>query len=256
MTFTPIGQTARTQAEGSQKEVGGKRGGTELETKRQGSSEIAAWLAKHTPEDMDKAAVSRASSHSVGLRIKYEGRYPTGPNGEHLPSYVVAVGCDVGGTTKNRLAAKADLEKFMTPAPIRQIEAWLAELSVISASRSRESIEIGLLLNAYSSRLTQYPSDVARKALLGKSWKWFPTWEELERVCETMAGPRRHMIAALSKPEPDPDQERRPATQEEKDRIAALVAEQFPHAPQAWRDRAVDEATKGNCMTGQKVETE
>ena len=202
---------------------------------------------------MDKAAVLRASSHGVSLEVKTQSRFPTGANGEYLPSYEVATGCRVHGTTEQRLAAKADLENFLVPAPVRQIEQWLAELSVITAGRGREGFDAELMVTAYSSRLAQFPADIARHALLAKTWKWFPTWDELERVCKSKAGPRLHMIAALSQPEPDPEPVRRPPTQEERDRIAALVAEQFPSVPQAWRDAAVKDATAGDCMTGEPM---
>lgn len=249
MTFTPIGQIAQTQAAGNQNEAGGRHGGTGAVTLHQGSSEIGKWLAGKSPADMDKAAVLRASQHGVTLEVKSQCRFPMGPNGERLPSYFVAVGCEVSGTQEQRDAALADLRKFETPATIRDIEIWLAELSVISASRNREGVESALMLTAYSSRLAQYPADVARAAVLGKTWKWWPTWEELERVCEAKAGPRRQMIAALAAPIPEPKPIRREPTQAEKDHIAALVAEKFPNVPQGWRDRAVEEATQGECIT-------
>lgn len=198
---------------------------------------------------MDKAAVSRAQSHGVGLAVKFEGRYPTGQNGEYLPSYQVATACAIEGTDEQRQAALADVVKFMTPAPVRNIEEWIAELSVITAGRGKEGFDAELLLNAYSARLSEFPADVVRYALLKHSWKWFPTWAELETVCKAKTGPRKHMIAALSQPAPDPEPKRRPPTQDEKDRIAALIAEQFPNVPQGWRDRATAEATKGDCMT-------
>lgn len=254
MTFTPIGQTGRTVAAGSQLGDGGKHGGTAVETSRQSSSAIAAWLASKAPADIDRAAVSRASSHGVTLEVRYEGRYPTGPHGEPLPSYQVATGCQINGTDEQRAAAIADLRNFETPAPVPQVEGWLAELSVITAGRGREGFDAELMVTAYSSRLIQYPADVVRYALLGKTWKWFPTWEELERVCAAKAGPRRHMIAALSQPAPDPEPVRRPPTQEERQRIADLIAEQFPQVPQGWRDRALDDATAGNCMTQEAAE--
>lgn len=254
MTFTRIGETGRTLAEENQSVVGVRHGETGSEIRPQNSSEIAEWLSNQAPSDMDKAAESRALSHGVNLEVRLEGRYPTGENGEYLPSYTVAVGCNIAGTNRDREAAKSDLLKFQTPAPIREIEKWLAELSVLTAGRGPDGFSAELLVSAYSSRLAQYPADVARYALLKHRWKWFPAWAELERVCEAKASPRRHMIAALSRPEPDPEPTRRPATQEEKDRIAALIAEQFPSVPQAWRDRAAEEATKGNCMTDKAAE--
>lgn len=249
MTFTHIGETGLTQAAESQNAAGCKLGKTGSAIKPQDSSEIAAWLASKSPVDMDKAAELRALSHGVNLAVRVEGRYPRGENGEILPSYTVAVGCDIAGTNRDREAAKADLLKFQTPAPIREIERWLAELSVLTAGRGADGFSAELLVTAYSSRLAEYPADVARYALLKHRWKWFPSWAEVERVCEAKAGPRRHMIAALSQPEPDPEPTRRPATQDEKDRIAALIAEQFPNVPQPWRDKALAEATKGDCMT-------
>lgn len=198
---------------------------------------------------MDKAAVLRAQSHGVALEVKFEGRYPTGPNGEYLPSYQVATSCSIFGDDKQRASALVDLQKFMTPPTVRRVEDWLAELSVITAGRGKEGFDAELLINAYSSRLSEFPADVVKYALLKHRWKWFPTWAELETVCVSKAGPRKHMIAALMTPSPPPEPTRRAATQEEKDRCAAHVAELFPNVPQAWRDRAVEETMKGDCMT-------
>lgn len=249
MTFTRIGQTGQMLADGSQPVGGDRLGATGSEIKRQDSSEIAQWLASHSPADLDKAAVSRAQSHGVGLAVRYESRFPSGPNGEYLPSYQVATSCDIQGKNDNRSAALSDLQKFMTPPPVRSIEDWLAELSVITAGRGKEGFDAELLVNAYSARLGEFPADVVKHALLKHRWKWFPTWAELETVCMSKAGPRKHMIAALMTPETPPDPTRRPATQEEKDRISALIAERFPNVPQGWRDRALEETAKGNCMT-------
>ena len=198
---------------------------------------------------MDKAAVSRASSHNVGLEVRYEGRYPTGANGERLPSYQVAVSCDIHGSKEDREAALADLLNFQTPAPQRAIEEWLAELSVTTASRQKDGMEQALALGVYSSRLGRYPADVVKDALLVKRWKWWPTWDELAGYCEAKASPRRHMIAALQKPAPDPEEGRRPPTQEERDRVQAMIDEMFPIQSADDRRRAVDIALEGDCMS-------
>lgn len=248
MTFKAIGQTEQTLAGKKQNEDGLCAGKTTSVETRRNSSEIAAWLVKHSPADLDKAAVSRAQSHGVTLNVRTEYRYPTGENGERLPSYPVATGCEVHGTDDQRRAALSDLKNFTIPAPIREIEKWIAELSVITAGRGREGFDAELLINAYSSRLAQFPADVAKYALLKKSWKWFPTWDELEKICAAKSGPRLHMISALMRPAPEPEPERRPATKEEKDRIAKLIAEQFPNVPQSWRDKAADQVTDGNSM--------
>lgn len=248
MSFQRIGQSYEQPRAKNLSEDGRSVGGGMSVGTRQPTSEIGEWLGNQSPADMDKAAVSRALSHGVTLAVRYEGRYPSGPNGERLPSYQVAAGCNIDGTDDQRAAALADLRNFLAPASIRQIEIWLAELSLITAGRGKEGFDAELFVTAYSSRLSQYPADVVRHALTIKTWKWFPTWDELESVCKAKTGPRKHMIAALSKPAPDPEPKRRPPTQDERDRIAALVAEQFPNVPQGWRDRAVDAATKGDCM--------
>jgi len=210
---------------------------------------VAAWLSKQAPADMDKAAVSRALSHGVELKVRYENRYPSGPNGERLPAYSVAVGCEiVGGNVE---AALADLRNFLTPAPTRQIEGWLAELSVIVAKRADDEFAEELRVTAYASRLSRYPADVVRSVLLKNTYRFFPTWDELEKRCEALTSPRRHMIAALERGPAPPEPIRRPPTDEERARIKAIIDEMFPMRSQEMRDAAVDEALKGDCMVGE-----
>lgn len=195
---------------------------------------------------MDKAAVSRALTHGVTLGVRYEGRYPN-----NAPSYQVAVGCDINGTSEQRNQALDSLQGFQQSAPQRAIEGWLVELSAITAGKGPDGVDADILLTAYSSRLSTYPADIVRDVLLGKTWKWFPTWEELEKICEAKSSPRRHMIAALSKPPLDPEPKTRPATQGERDRIQSLVDEMFPMKSKAERELAVSEALKGDCMKGE-----
>jgi uncharacterized protein YdaU (DUF1376 family) len=144
--------------------------------------------------------------------------------------------------------SERNIERFLTPADKRQIEEWLAELSVICAKRRDGEFDEALRLEAYTSRLAQYPADVARHAVLDHSWRFWPAWEELERVCDALAGPRRHMLHALKAPPPPPEPERRPPTAEERERIAVLIAELSPEVSQACRDEAVSQALAGDCM--------
>jgi len=224
----------------------GTPGGNRGSVTHENFPEIATWLGKQAVREVDQAAVSRASSHGVTLEIKYDTRFPRGPNGEKLPAYTVATGCKVCGNNPAREAALADLIKFQTPASLSQIERWLAELSVLCASRQREPIENALTLTAYSSRLAEYPADVVRDALLKKTWKWWPAWDELHKYCEAAASPRRHMIAALKKPKPDDASPRRMATAAAKKRGQKLIDENFPAKSSAMRNAA--EPRAGNCM--------
>lgn len=217
---------------------------------RENSARVAEWLAKQTPEDMDKAAVSRALSHGAHLRVKYEGRYPVGPDGERMPSYLVAVGCHANGEPGAFSAAAADLRNFLTPAPMRMIEQWLARLSVVVAKRKDDAFSEELRVVEYASRMSQYPADVVRHVLLSKTYKFWPTWDELHKLCDAMTSPRRAMIATLERGPAPLEPEMRPPTQGERARIAALVDEMFPAMSQDMRDAAVSEALNGDCFAG------
>ena len=176
---------------------------------------------------MDAAAVSRASSHGVGLSVRYEFRFPTAANGSRLPSYQVAVGCDVDGETGGLDAAIDDLRKFLTPATADAIEGWLAELSVIVARRADDEFSEELRIAAYAGRLGRYPADVVREVLLGRSYRFWPTWEELEKRCDALAGPRRHMIAAMERGPSQREPEKHRPSEESRARMQALIEELF-----------------------------
>jgi hypothetical protein len=126
------------------------------------------------------------------------------------------------GSAEDRGALLADVNKLMTAAPTREIEGWLAELSVIVARRPQEPLDEAVRLTAYASRLAAYPADVARSALLSHRWQFWPTWDELASVCDALASPRRHMVAALMAPPDEPEGERkRPAGELERMREIA-----------------------------------
>ncbi|MEB3214490.1 MAG: hypothetical protein VKL39_24290, partial [Leptolyngbyaceae bacterium] len=110
----------------------------------------------------------------------------------------------------------------LTPAPKRAIEGWLAELSVIVARRPDDEFAEELRVEAYASRLSRYPADVARHVLLGKTWRFFPTWDELERECEARTAGRKLAIRVLESGGSDPEPERHRVTA---DRAAAIMAE-------------------------------
>jgi len=183
------------------------------------------------------------------LRVKLDGGAVYDANGNPVDYRTYAVGCDVAGTPEQREAALADLRNFMTPAPVRQIEYWLAELSVLVARRADDEFGDELRVSAYSSRLARYPADIARHALLAVRHKFWPTWSELELICDHMTSRRKQMIAALQRG-PEPVHERRPPTEAERARIQALVDEMFPSHPPEDRKAAVDQVLQGDCMQG------
>lgn len=219
----PIGSATTTTLATAGSATGTPHGGHGSATPE--SLRAAAWLAARRPAEVDQAALSRASLHGAELTVRYETRFPQGPNGERLGFYQVATGCSVDGDPEARESALAEIRKFLTPAPQREIEAWLAELSVIVAKRQGDEFEESLRVAAYASRLAAYPADVAREALLGRTWKFWPCWEELSKVCNQLASPRKHMELALGKPPAPRDEERRPRTEEERERQRAMIAD-------------------------------
>ena len=75
-------------------------------------------------------------------------------------------------------------------APRREIEAWLAELSVIVARRGQPEFDEVLRLEAYAGRLQSYPADVAKAALLGRTPSKFGP-AKLKVSHAPCTGPRR-----------------------------------------------------------------
>lgn len=156
-----------------------------------------------------------------------EARFPTGPNGDSLPTYYVnhvgfAVADDLAGVG----AFKPVAQRYMAPAPGQVIEAWLAELDAITARRPDDEVTAAVRLRAYTNRLSEYPADIARHALLGRTWRFFPTWEELRAICEQEMAERRAMVAALDRPRLNSDSAagKPQLTPEARERIAARHA--------------------------------
>lgn len=177
--------------------------GTQISTQDHKTLE---WLVAHTPAEVDKALASQASRLGVGLTVRFDGG--------------VAVRCDVHGSISQLAAVRVMIEKTMQPAPERDIEAWLAELSVLVPRRKDDDFTDGLRLVAYASRLRDYPADVVKQAVTVHVWRYWPSWAELDEVCRDLVRPRRVMLAAKP-PEPDPEPDRQPVSKERADEIMA-----------------------------------
>jgi hypothetical protein len=201
---------------------------------RGSSSEIAAWLAAHKPEEVDEELLSRASQLGVELRVRYDG-YP------HRRLRVE----QVGGTPETREAALADLRRFMMPAPQRELEAWLAELSVITARRQDDEFTEELRLKAYTSRLSAYPADVVHAALLVEAWRFWPSWVELEEVCKRLACNRRTVLREIeAETDREEQRDREQAMRDEaRARLAAENAKREAELAACLAEGGCDECT-------------
>jgi hypothetical protein len=145
-----------------------------------------------------------ALQHGVDLQMTKKWHTP-----ETGPSYEILTGCTAVGDG-DYAAAAARMPNFFTPAPRKQVEAWLAELSVITARQRASDFEDELRLEAHATRLSAFPADVVRYATLVHPWHFWPTWEELKEVCERLVTPRRAMLTALERGAAGAERERQP----------------------------------------------
>lgn len=192
----PTGQTEPTETQKSLSADGSNagRGGAAVSPR----DTVVEWLIRRNPAEVDRAAVSQALQRNVQLNAVTEFR-PRYSGGAFLGSDAAFTGYSVEGSEEDRQTALADLRRLMTPAGVSQIEAWLAELSVITAKRPGDDFEEALRLSAYTSRLSDFPADVVRYALLERPWRFFPTWEELSVACREAVSRRKAMIEALER---------------------------------------------------------
>lgn len=155
------------------------------------------------------------------MRLAVRDMFP--PN---APSYTIVTGCTVTGSIGQADAVAAMVERTMEPAPERNIEDWLAELSTLVRKRNDDEFTEALRLEAYAGRLRNYPADVARAALLERKpfWTFWPDWNELETECERLVSARRAMLFALRNPrEPVVEQPRERVVPERANAILAAA---------------------------------
>lgn len=237
----PIGSVTTTMPREAASAIGTQHGGRGLATRE--NSRLLSWLVDRAPDKVDSALVSRASSRGVTLRVTM-----TGGRTSEGGFDIWARGCEADGPADAMQQMIEDVEATMMPAPIDMIERWLAELSVIVARRPDDEFGDELRVTAYASRLSRYPADVARKAALGVSWKFWPAWSEMERVCERSVAGRRHMIDALRRGPQAKEARKLPTAEERAALVRQLVRNKFSDAPKGWRERAVAEVLKSDVM--------
>ena len=150
--------------------------------------------------------VSLASQHGVQLSVENDYRTPRDSKGNMLDPIISLRSVSVSGPLENYPVAAEEVRRGMRPAAPEAIEGWLAELSVIVAKRQDDDFTETLRLEAYTKRLMEYPADVVRHALVEKTWRFWPSWDELKPECERLVAPRRAMLRALLNPKAEEDQ--------------------------------------------------
>ncbi len=120
----------------------------------------------------------------------------------------------VSGPDASLLEARKLVEDAMRAAPDRKLAGAVATLGTLVRRREYEEDEGRLQLHAYVAQLRRYPADVALEAL--SLWpsqsEFWPSWFELEQICERLVLRRRQILAALDHAadriglnSPDPD---------------------------------------------------
>lgn len=157
-------------------------------------------LAEMRPDQINNSLASLARQCGLDLRVSRdsEARYDKNgaflgwePNGKTLAI--------IKGTPEAIEAMRQRMDGAFAPAPVPQIELWLAELDQIAPRRAASGADDDLRLRAYVSRLVDYPADVAREALLQHRWRFFPSWAELAEVCDVLVQHRRAVRAELDR---------------------------------------------------------
>lgn len=152
---------------------------------------LAVPLAEMAPRQAETLAESLVRRSGAALSVKASTfRFPADG-----PVYEVVEFAVDGGDV---VAARAALAQMIAPASVEDIEGWLAVLSV-SASRARSTdAEDDLRLAVYTRNLRTLPADVARWVTTEKTWRWWPSWDEMLEAANRRWPRRRAMRDALA----------------------------------------------------------
>lgn len=148
----------------------------------------------------------------------------------------------IGGSLEAITEMRSRMEGAFAPPADDQMEVWLAELDMIAPRRASSSNDDDLRMQAYINRLKDYPADVVREALLSRAWRFFPSWFELQEVCDELTAHRRAVRSELDRAEQKARERALPrhATPEEVQAQSEAVA-----AQKARANRMVDEVLAG-----------
>lgn len=178
---------------------------------------------QETNSQLRSQALSRGVEISSGKRLV--GRYDA--NGAFVGSDLVPDVIRANGTPEQMAAVADAITETLVPASRDTVEEWLAELSVIAPSRADDEMTAMLKLEAYGRRLAEYPADMVKHVLLGKTWRFFPSWFELEEQLKPLKRERDAMLAACLRTahNPAPTTPPEPPERITAERAAEIMAE-------------------------------
>lgn len=166
-----------------------------------GNTAPSVRLAASSPRQVNNSLASLAQQCGVEMRVSKDmkAKYQDGAFiGYEATGRTVAT---VSGSPESIAAMRDRMEGAFAPPAEDQLEVWLAELDMIAPRRASSTNDDDLRMQAYINRLAGYPADVAREALLARSWRFFPSWFELQEVCEELTAHRRAVRAELDRAE-------------------------------------------------------
>ena len=170
--------------------------------------EARAWLAAHTPEEVDETIRhSLMSALGVELKTHHEWRFP-----ENKPPYRVSTWAGVTAPSKANVdRAIARVTAMSTPPSREQAEDLIVQLQAGTARRANSDAIAEVGFDLYTHALMRHPFDVAREAVRGLvvepkgGTAWFPTVAELEGECRRLGSDRAAILGGLQAwREPDP----------------------------------------------------
>lgn len=177
-----------------------------------------------TPTETNNQLRSQASSLGVEISSgkRFKGIYDD--NGACVGSELVSDVIRAKGCFAEMAAVADAITETLIPANRDTIEEWLAELYVIAPSRADDEMTATLKLEAYGRRLAEYPADMVRHVLLSKTWRFFPSWFELEEQLKPMKRERDAMLNACLRTADHPAPTEAPE-RVTKERAAEIMAE-------------------------------
>lgn len=157
-----------------------------------------------TPQETNSQLRSLASSRGVEISSgkRFKGIYDD--TGACVGSELVPDTISANGSLAEMAAMAEAITETLIPASRDTIEEWLAELYVIAPSRADDEMTATLKLEAYGRRLAEYPADMVKHVLLSKTWRFFPSWYELEEQLKPMKRERDGMLAACLRAQHNP----------------------------------------------------
>jgi hypothetical protein len=221
-----------------------------------GPSPVQKWLADRSPSEVAEALQWQASLRGVELKAERKPVYTRNALNEPVLDHYEISHFTANGTKATQEGADelvAKVEATFAPPSKQMCEEWLAELSVITARRPDDEMTEALRLEAYAIRLVDYPTDIAKHAILGHRWKFWPTWAEVAEICDAALDKRKKMLLAVSRmrvgpveriappPPVEVDHEARKAAAEEVVTKAGFTLERWQRAQKDPMARTTDE---------------